>query len=498
MVRSISYAALLAILVAGAYLWTNRKDDPGGAKELYRYAKVVRGDLTMTVTATGRVNPLTTVQVGSQVSGQIASLGADFNSVVKEGAVIARIDPASFEARVEAASAQLAVARASVKMQRATLGELRAELQGAEAALLDAEREVKRLTALRRTRVVAQSDADRAVATRDQARARRSMVTSRIAKQTAQIELALAQVAASEAALRERRLELDWTVIRSPVDGVVIDRNVEPGQTVAASLQAPVLFTLAQDLQRMQVEVSVDEADIGQVRQGQGVNFTVDAYQSRRFAGRVQQIRKVPEVVANVVTYTVVVGAANPDYALLPGMTANVEVVVGERKNTLEVPDAALRFRPSNTGAAGAPGGTGPGAGSARERARALLQTLQEKLSLDIKQRDGVIAIFRETAAAIRGLRQSGQSGDQLAQAVRGLRTQAAARIEALLDENQKIAYRTLREEARNRRRGRVWVPGPDGAPRAVTVTVGLSDGTVSELVRGDLAEGARVIVARR
>ncbi len=301
---------VIAAATAAYHYW---REQSGEAAPAYRLAKVEQGAIEMAVSATGKVNPVTTVQVGTQVSGQIAELKADFNTEVTAGQVIARIDPQSFLARVAAARADLAFARANLAVQQAALAEYRADIAGSTAALKDAEAEHARQGTLLSRRVVAQSAVDRALAARDQALARKHSAEAKLAKQQAQIGSARAQVQSKQAALSERQLDLERTVIRSPVAGVVIGRDVDLGQTVAASLQAPVLFTIAEDLKRMQVEVSVDEADIGRLRQGQRVRFTVDAYARRNFAGRVQQIRKAPNVISNVVTYVVIVGANNPD-----------------------------------------------------------------------------------------------------------------------------------------------------------------------------------------
>jgi HlyD family secretion protein len=348
--------------------------------------------------------------------------------------------------------------------------------------------------------VVSQSAVDRALATRDQARARKLSAEAKLAKQQAQIGSARAQVQSRRAALNERRLDLERTVIRSPVAGVVIGRNVELGQTVAASLQAPVLFTIAEDLKRMQVEVSVDEADIGRLRERQRERVTVDAYVRRNFSGQVRQIRKAPNVVSNVVTYTVIVGAENPDLALLPGMTANVEVIVGARKDVLKVPSAALRFRPKAGAAASqaSSGGGGGGREAARARGRALFQRLNKTLGLNEEQQSVIGAIFRETGQAIGALRQAGGQPETMRQAVRGLRAQASRRIAALLDDEQKRRYaEMLAEAAVTTSRGQVWRLGPDGQPLAIPVVSGISDSSMTEIVRGELKAGQPVIVGR-
>jgi HlyD family secretion protein len=410
--------------------------------------------------------------------------------------VIARIDPAPFEARVRAAAADLASARANVAVQQASSAELAAGIAGAQAALKDTAQTLERSRALLERRVASESAVDKAVATRDQARAHLDGLRAQLDRQRALIEAAKAQVLAQEAVLHDRELDLAHTVIRSPVDGVVIDRSVDLGQTVAASLQAPVLFTIAQDLRQMQVEVSVDEADIGRVRDGQAVRFTVDAYQERRFDGRVTQVRKQPTEVSNVVTYTVIVSADNPDLALLPGMTANVEIVVGERRQALKVPEAALRFSPEGAAAATAAPAEDP-ATAARQRAQARLDRLTEQLGLSETQRSAVAAIFRETSQAIRALRQAEDGGGEDDAQVRQLRAQANRRIAALLDDGQRATYERLQAElgSGERRRGRVWRLDAEGMPVPVDVVVGLSDGSVAELLRGEIEQGEPVIV---
>jgi HlyD family secretion protein len=297
-------------------------------------------------------------------------------------------------------------------------------------------------------------------------------------------------------------LDLDRAIIRSPVDGIVINRNVDLGQTVAASLQAPVLFTIAEDLARMQVEVSVDEADIGRVRVAQRVKFTVDAYATREFTGEVLQIRKSPREVSNVVTYMVIVDSANPDLALLPGMTANVEIVIGERKDVLKVPDAALRFTPPSAAAESDTKSAGPGGGreAAIARMRALMKNLVERLKLNDAQQSAVRAIFMETGQAIGALRQDGGDPEQLKPMIKSMRDQAATRIAALLDDGQRKIYAGMRAAAAAAaevRRGRVWILDAEGKPEAVPLRIGISDGSMSQILTKKLGVGVEVIVSK-
>ncbi|MBK9373005.1 MAG: efflux RND transporter periplasmic adaptor subunit [Holophagales bacterium] len=301
MKKALIGAVIVAAIVAGGVLILS-KDKKSGPK--FRKEKVTRGDVVATVTATGTLSAVTTVKVGSQVSGIIASLHADFNSEVKKGQLLAGLDPTPFQT--------------SVDQRRADLERARVELRNAELVLARAKK-------LLEAQLQAQSEYDTAKANRDGA---------------------AAAVEQSTAALRQAETNLAYTRILSPIDGVVVDRQYDIGQTVAASFQAPVLFTIAQDLTKMQVLTNIDEADIGRVKEGQEASFSVDAFPDRPFRGRVSQIRLSPQTVQNVVTYPVLLDVANPELRLRPGMTANVSVPVDRRDDVLRVPNAALRFRP--------------------------------------------------------------------------------------------------------------------------------------------------------
>jgi HlyD family secretion protein len=295
-----------------------------GNEPKFRFDKVVRGDIEMAVTATGTVNPVTTVLVGTQVSGTIKELYVDFNSPVKKGQLIARIDPALFEAQVNQAKANFLSAKAN--------------LEKAEATLVDAKRTMDRNKELFSKNLVARSDLDTAETNYETA--------------NASVSAAKSQVAQTAAALNLAETNLRYTKIVSPVDGIVVSRNVDVGQTVAASFQTPTLFTIAQDLTKMQIDTSVDEADIGKIKVGQDVEFTVDAYPDVTFKGKVWQIRNAPITVQNVVTYDVVINVDNPEFKLKPGMTANVSIIVSIKKDVLKISNVALRFKPAEKGKA--------------------------------------------------------------------------------------------------------------------------------------------------
>ena len=342
-------AAGITLAIAAGFAYTASK--PGRDVAQYQLVPAARGPIASTVTATGTLHAVVTVEVGTQVSGLVKTLHADFNSEVAAGEVIARIDAKPFAAVLRQAEAEHAIARANLEIQQASLVALEAELAGHRAAEIEAGEELERQRLLLPTKTVAASTVATALATARQSQSRVQAALARIVQQRAQIALASAQILKATAALQQRQLDLEYTKIRSPVKGVVIDRSVNAGQTVAASLQAPVLFRIAGDLRRMEVRINVDEADIGKVHTGDKVYFAVDSFMNETFEGRVQQIRKSGEQISNVVTYTVVANADNEDNRLLPGMTANVTVLVSEREDALLVPSSALRLQLPDTSA---------------------------------------------------------------------------------------------------------------------------------------------------
>jgi HlyD family secretion protein len=337
---------ILVALSAGVALWWWQPWRGADNAPAYRFAKAERGPLSAAVSASGSLSAEVTVQVGSQVSGLIQEIRADFNSEVKKDAVIARIDPQTFETRVAQAEADLRGAESSAEVSRGQLAVRRAEAAKARLSLDDARRNLDRKRTLVGQGFLSPAELDTAQAAHDTAREQLTQAEADTEVAGAQVRSAAALVAQRQAALRQAQVELAHTVIRSPVDGVVIQRNVDVGQTVAASFQAPVLFTIARDLRRMEVNIAVDEADVGRVQVGQKVRFSVDAFPGERFTGAVKQIRKAPQTSNNVVTYSVMASVANPDLKLLPGMTANARVLTDERPSALTVPNEALRFRP--------------------------------------------------------------------------------------------------------------------------------------------------------
>jgi HlyD family secretion protein len=336
-VRRWWWLVLLGLSVAGSAIGYGRWQAEPTSGLRVETARVALGDVRRVVATSGAVRPLVTVEVGSQLSGQIKEVYADSGSAVHQGQEIARIDPRTFETRVREVEAAVRVAEAGAELQRA--GTLRAE-----ANLRQAEREYRRAEALRARGNTSQAVLDSALAALEAAQAGLAIARAEVANADATVQQ-------RHAALDSARIDLDRTFIRSPINGVVIERSVEVGQTVAASLSAPKLFAIAQDLTRIEIDAQVDEADIGQVAVGQSVSFAVDAYPDRTFSGTVDQIRLAATTLQNVVTYTAVIAAANEDGRLLPGMTANVEILTAERRGVRTVPNEALRFRPRGAAA---------------------------------------------------------------------------------------------------------------------------------------------------
>ena len=397
--------------------------------------------------------------MGSQVSGTIQKLFVDYNSPVTEGQIIAQIDPASFEARVSQARANVASAGAAVQVARANvdnskaaietaqanIGSAKANVERAKVGLVDARRTLERNKQLLSQALIAQSDLDvaqtaydSAVSQLKQAESQQGASAGQLKSATAQARLAeaqhlaaLAQVEQAKAALQAAELDLQHTTIRAPVNGIVVSRNVDVGQTVAASLQAPTLFLIAQDLTQMQVDTNVSEADIGRITVGQAVTFTVDAFPNTPFSGEVVQVRNAPITVQNVVTYNAVVLVANREMKLKPGMTANVSFLIAERPRALKVPNAALRFQPDGAGQEpGAQDGRGPGSG---DRTQALQQRLTQALSLSSEQQARLSGILQNTRQQMMRLREQEASEEDRRGRAREVQAQTRAQIRNML-----------------------------------------------------------------
>ncbi|MEJ2088869.1 MAG: efflux RND transporter periplasmic adaptor subunit [Gammaproteobacteria bacterium] len=475
---------VLVTLVGGWYVYGLGRND---AELRYSLEAVTRGDVESVVVTTGTLEALNTIVVGSQLSGQIAELRADFNDQVKAGQLIARIDPRTFDARVQQN-------RADVKVAEATIQQRDAEVLGARATLARAQRELTRRQALKEKGHISESELDADVTAVETAEAQLKMAEAAVVNAKAVLEQ-------RQAALNQAEVDLERTYIHSPVDGTVINRTVEIGQTVAASLQAPELFLIAQDLHQMKVEASVDEADIGRISDGLEVRFSVDAYPDRSFRGTVEQIRKAPDKLQNVVTYRVIISASNRDLALLPGMTANVEVVLGRKEDVLRVPNAALRFVPKDAEVTSAPA-TAPEAGG-RPGPAAMLERLKENLDLTSEQIAELEKVFAEQQERMGELASGGAPGvggfdpRGAREAMQQARQVMNARIRAVLDPDQRKRFDEMaaarRQHVAGTRPATIWVL-EKGKPVPRTVVVGLADDQTTEVVRG-LEEGDEVIV---
>jgi HlyD family secretion protein len=505
-------AALAVLGVAAYYYWGNQSSAPQ-----YMTAKVERGNLRNTVTATGTLQAVTTVQVGSQASGTLSALNADFNSLVKKGQVIAQLDPSVSKAQVDQARANLQQARAGLQQSIAGVAGSRAGVSDAQAKMLAARSTVqnnqsgvssaqanqavlkaqlddalaflKQQEYLMKSGVIAQRDYDLANTAYKTAEARYNQAVAQVnqavlsqqssagsgvaqsqaqvqqsqatVQQTqAQVQQAQAQVQQAEAALRLAEVNLAHTTITSPIDGIVVSRDVNVGQTVAASLSAPTLFTIAGDLTQMQVIANIDQADIGVVEQAKSVKFSVDAFPGKDFDGKIQQMRLNPQNVQNVVTYNVVIDVNNPDQKLKPGMTANLTITIDERNNVLKVPNSALRFTPTDASGQ-TTGRSGNGAGNAGGQAGQASQGRQGRQSTD-------------TAGA------SSSPGQQPGAQQNGERQFAPATAPVLDGQTR-----------------RIWVMGQDGKLQSRRIKVGLTDGVSTEVVEGGLQEGELVVIGQ-
>ncbi|HVF62964.1 MAG TPA: efflux RND transporter periplasmic adaptor subunit, partial [Casimicrobiaceae bacterium] len=415
--------------------------------------------------------------------------------------LLARIDPESFELKVRQAEADVEAARTSLLQRESDVSAQRSQVIRAQITYDDAKRDLERKESLVQKNFIAPAERDKALFVERGAAEAVRTVQAQVASAQAQVANAQAVVKQREAALASARNDLSKTEITAPVDGVVISRQVEPGQTVAASLNTPTLFTIAQDLSQMQVDVAIDESDIGRIRADQRVTFTVDAFPGRTFEGTVRQIRKAAQTVQNVVTYIVVVGTKNPSLSLVPGMTANVRIVTDQRNNVLKVPNSALRWRPAGASAgkgdAVETADAGGGGGGGRPNPEVQRQRLIDELKLDSAQVARLDEIFAEMKTRMMELRDVPEADRrQRAQRMRGDTRQ---RISSMLNAEQQKRYAEIVGNDTGRvggasGSGRVYVPAAAGA-QEVRLRTGLSDGNATEVVSGDIKEGDPVIV---
>jgi HlyD family secretion protein len=523
----------LVALAAGAGYWTLRPSGGAANEQAYRMAALDRGRITAAVRATGTLTPVTTVLVGSQLSGQIVEILADYNSQVKAGQIVARLNGDQIRTKRDAAEADVSQSKADLLVKRAqldrarstriransTVRDIEAQRDRAAAQLADAKRTFERQTELFSRGAGAQQ-------TLDSARTQVEMQTATLASSEAQIAsaraemngldadilLAEGQVKASEALIAQREatlkgilIDLERTEIRSPVDGVVVQRQVDLGQTVAASLSTPTLFQIAQDLRVIDIYANIDEADVGRLKTGQAVTFTVNAYPNRTFEGRVEMVRLGAQTIQNVVTYTGVVRVENRDMALLPGMTANLQVVTEDRNDVLRVANAALRFRPVGAAAGPVPAaspavasGERGGRGGGNRTGAALRERIETELQPTPEQKQAIAAVLQERRSGGREA-MAGLSEDERRAAFRSARTEMMKKVAAVLDPERRAKFEAMMQEGRPAGQtgapGRVYVLDTGGQPKAVPVMLGPTDGAYTQIVSGELKDGAQVII---
>ena len=490
--RTIGFALTVIALLALGYAWQRNKsaDAEGG----YRTETVQRGDIRVAISATGTLSAISTIIVGSQISGLVTEVLVDFNSPVRRGQVLATIDPSTYQAQIEQGAAQIESARA--------------QLAQAQASMRNARLDYQRKTNLGGQQLVARSDVDLARAALEQAQA--------------QVNSAQAQIRQQTASTQTTRVNLQRTVIRSPVDGVVLTRKIEPGQTVAASLQAPELFTIAEDLAKMKIELAVDESDIGQVKVGQAVSFSADAFPDRQFKGVVDQVRLSATTTSNVVTYPVVVTVDNSDGTLLPGLTVNAEIEVSKRAGVLKVANAALRYKPAvepgSPQAAQPQAARGGGMGEDLQRSaqalnlnpaqqaaldRALEDLRQRQAAREAAPRDGRQGGSRLFGGGAGGPRMAsmGGGGDsgmqaQMRQRMRERMQQQFAGFRNSLDETQRGKWDAAVDGLLNAKRAPVYKL-VDGKPEMAMVLIGASDGTATE-ISGNIKQDDVLVAGER
>ncbi|MBI3448746.1 MAG: efflux RND transporter periplasmic adaptor subunit [Acidobacteria bacterium] len=457
------FLSALALIGAG-WLWFGSGN--GAETDNYLTATSDRGVIRNSVAATGTIQAVLTVQVGSQVSGRIATLSADFNSVVRKGQVLATIDPANFDAQLEQVRADLNNTRAGVGTAQAQVSTQQADLAAAKVAARDAGAALTRANELKSDGIVSTRDLEIAQATFDQATARVEQAQAQVQASLAALEQSKARVEQSRASVRLAEVNRVYTVITSPVDGVVISRSVDVGQTVAASLSAPVLFSIANDLTKMQVVANVDEADIGSITGDSRVGFTVDAFPGEMFSGALNQIRLNPQTQQNVVTYSVIIDFPNPELKLRPGMTANTTFTIAERADALRIPNSSLRFWPDDV---------------PREKEREMLA----KAAGEPAPPAAVPA-----AGAAEGAGGGGTWDGKRGAFRRGPPATTPADIQGGV-----IRFPAGRKSIPRSRI--VWVLAAPGKAEPRVVRVGISDGSFTEVVDGQLKAGEPVVIGR-
>lgn len=461
-----------------------------GAKPdvVYETAAVNRGIIRKIISTSGPVRALVTVSVGSQLSGLIDAVNADFNSTVSKGDVLATIDSRTFASRVAQAKADLAASEAA-------LANAIAAHVKSEAVLRLAQQTIDRQRPLVQKGLSPKSTLDTATRDMDVARADINVANALIQSAKASIEQRKAQ-------LRQAEIDLERTQIIAPIEGTVISRTVDPGQTVAASFQAPELFKIAQDLSRIRIEAQVNEADVGAIDTGNPVTFTVDAYPDRQFDGYVTQVRLAATEINNVVTYTVIIEAENDDRKLFPGMTANVQIEAAKRENVLRVSNDVLRYKPkmasAGSAAAGASNSSGGGNG---DRSARMVERLKGEINLTVDQEKALKVSLDKLATETKAAAPSGTMGGPPVD-MSAMRQRTTARVEQtllpILSPDQKQLYERYKKGREGSRSATLWVLDAKGAPESRYARLGLTDDQFTEIIGGDVTEGTNVVVRAR
>lgn len=474
--------ALPAALLGGVVGMLNGWGVSAGKDVVYDTVAVSRGEIRKLVSTSGPVRALVTVSVGSQLSGQVNAVNADFNTEVSPGQVLAVLDRKTYAAKVAQAEADLGAADAALANQEATMNKSIAILRAADT-------NVVRQQGLAEKRLAPQLTFETALRDRDVAKADIDVIKAQIAS-------AQATIAQRKAALEQAKADLDRTEIRSPIEGTVISRTVDPGQTVAASLQAPELFKIAQDLSRIRIEAQVNEADVGAVAEGNAVSFLVDAYPERQFAGRVTQVRLAATELNNVVTYTVIIEAENEDRKLFPGMTASVMIEAARRDGVLRLSNDALRFKPKGE-VANARGGNREGRGRGDHSERQI-ERLKEDLRLTADQEK----VLRAELATVAGKAPQGSAAAMGRDERRAMRQKTQAIIEKtlqpLLSAEQRPLFEKWKQGRQQAKMVPVYVVGADNFPERRMVRAGIADDQFTEVLGGQLREGDQVVTRSR
>jgi HlyD family secretion protein len=465
---SSKYLWLGFILVAGIcsfaawQFWATKAEKPN-----YIFGTVDRGDIVTQVQMTGTLAAVTTVAVGTQVSGIVSEMYADYNSEVKKGQVLAKLDPALFQTQLDQAEASVKTSEAILNNDAASIATAKANLQKAKVDVLNSNRKYKMIKELFDEGLETKDDMDSAQATLDSSAAAQTAVESQLMATQAALKADQARLDQAQANLKNAQVNLDHCIIESPISGTVISRSVDKGQTVAASFSTPTMFTIGEDLTKMQVITNTDEADVGKLKAGMEASFTVDAYTGETFRGTIRQVRLAATTVQNVVTYNAVIDVSNPDLRLKPGMTANVKIVIEKVESVLRVSNAAIRFRPDLSDV---------------EMANAFTRAGEDKF----------YGFYKNQASRSQSGSSSGNQSVRTGNTAQGFAASGRSGNGNAVNRNGQNGN----AETHKGRRAPVWIVGEDKLIRPVVLRLGLTDGVQTEIVEGKFKEGDKVILS--